>query len=120
VRLNVHELGDPLFKDFAEKQIELLDTPGLGGPYWKDEQSMIDWMKEFVLLVVCMKASDINATTAETVNPFLRHTTKPIVPVVTFWDQWRKGADFKGIASEEAARKEARKRILSAAKGTCG
>ncbi|MCB1087820.1 MAG: dynamin family protein [Verrucomicrobiae bacterium] len=111
VRLQVSQLSDRLFKDFVEKQIELLDTPGLGGPYWKDEQAMMSWIKEFVMVVVCVKASEINETTAATVNPFLRQTTKPLVPVITFWDLWRKSPDFKGITDEIKARAEARKRL---------
>jgi predicted GTPase len=111
VRLQVSQLSEPLFKDFVEKQIELLDTPGLGGPYWKDEQALMSWIKEFVMVVVCIKASEINETTAATLNPFLRQTTKPLVPVVTFWDLWRKAPDFKGITDEAKARDEAKKRI---------
>jgi len=111
VRLQVSQLSDPLFKDFVEKQIELLDTPGLGGPYWSDELGMMSWIKEFVMVVVCIKASEINETTAATVNPFLKQTTKPLVPVITFWDLWRKSPDFKGITDETKARAEAKKRI---------
>jgi len=111
IRLKVDELSDSLFRDFAEKQIEMLDTPGLGGPYWKDEQALISWIKEFVMIVVCIKASEINEITADTVNPFLRQTTKPIVPVVTFWDQWQDSASFKGIHDETKARAEAKRRI---------
>jgi hypothetical protein len=111
VRLQVSQLSDPLFEDFVEKQIELLDTPGLGGPYWRDEQALMSWIKEFVMVVVCVKASEINETTAATLNPFLRQTTKPLVPVVTFWDLWREAPDFKGITDEGKARAEAKKRI---------
>lgn len=112
IRLQVDQLSDSsLFKDIAQKQIEMLDTPGLGGPYWKDEQSLISWIKEFVMIVVCIKGTEINEITAETVNPFLRQTTKPIVPVVTFWDQWRESAAFKGITDELKARAEAKRRI---------
>ena len=111
VRLQVDRLGDPLFRAFADKQIELLDTPGLGGPYWKDEQSLISWIKEFVMIVVCIKSSEINETTAETINPFLRRTTKPIVPVITFWDLWRDSSDFNGITDELKARAEAKQRL---------
>lgn len=111
VRLNVSQLSDPLFKDFVDKQIELLDTPGLGGPYWKDEQALMTWIKEFVMVVVCINASEINETTAATVNPFIRQTTKPLVPVITFWDLWRESADFKDITDETKARAEAKKRI---------
>ena len=111
IRLQVDRLSDSLFNDFAEKQIEMLDTPGLGGPFWKDEQSLIGWIKEFVMVVVCIKATQINGDTADTINPFLRQTTKPIVPVVTFWDTWNGSGDFKGIGEESKARAEAKRRI---------
>lgn len=111
VRLGVSLLDDPLFHDFAAKRIELLDTPGLGGPYWKDEHALMRWIKEFEMIVVCIKATEINETTAITVNPFLKQSLKPCVPVVTFWDLWRTSSDFKGISDETKARAEAKKRI---------
>ena len=112
VRLQIDKLSDPLFKDFAEKQIELLDTPGLGGPYWKDEAALHAWMKEFVLIVICVKSTEINESTAASINPFLKYTTKPLIPVITFWDLWKDSPDFKGIVDEEKARAQA-KRLLS-------
>ena len=111
VRLAVPLLDDQLFQDFAAKRIELLDTPGLGGPYWKDEHALMRWIKEFETIVVCIKATEINETTAVTVNPFLKKSLKPCIPVVTFWDMWRTCADFKGISDEVKARAEAKKRI---------
>ncbi len=111
VRLGVSLLDDQLFHDFAAKRIELLDTPGLGGPYWKDEHALMRWIKEFETIVVCIKATEINETTAITVNPFLKQSLKPCIPVVTFWDMWRDCADFKGISDEVKARAEAKKRI---------
>lgn len=111
VRLSVANLDDQLFQDFASKRIELLDTPGLGGPYWKDEHALMRWIKEFEMIVVCIKATEINETTAITVNPFLRQSLKPCVPVVTFWDLWKTCPDFKGITEETKARAEAKKRI---------
>jgi len=111
VRLAVPLLDDQLFHDFAAKRIELLDTPGLGGPYWKDEHALMRWIKEFETIVVCIKATEINETTAITVNPFLKQSLKPCIPVVTFWDMWRTCSDFKGISDEVKARAEAKKRI---------
>ena len=111
VRLAVSNLDDQLFQDFATKRIDLLDTPGLGGPYWKDEHALMRWIKEFEVVVVCIKATEINETTAITVNPFLKQFLKTCVPVVTFWDLWRKCPDFKGISDEVKARAEAKRRV---------
>jgi Dynamin family len=111
IRLQVEKLSDRLFHTFAEKQIEMLDTPGLGGPFWNEQARLLSWIKEFVMIVVCIKASEINEITADTVNPFLRLTTKPIIPVITFWDQWQDSTTFKGIVEESKARAEAKRQI---------
>ena len=111
IRLNAEGLDDALFDDFATKHIELLDTPGLGGPYWSDEQALMQWIREFQITVVCIKATEINETTALTVNPFLRQSLKPCVPVITFWDLWKTSADYKGITDESKARAEAKRKL---------
>ncbi len=111
IRLHAESLDDALFDDFATKRIELLDTPGLGGPYWKDEHSLMQWIREFEITVVCIKATEINESTALTVNPFLRQSQKPCVPVITFWDLWKTSADFKGITDESKARAEAKRKL---------
>ena len=111
IRLNVESLDDALFDDFATKRIELLDTPGLGGPYWSDELALMQWIRAFEITVVCIKATEINEITALTVNPFLRQSLKPCVPVITFWDLWKTSADYKGITDENKARAEAKRKL---------
>lgn len=107
IKLNALDLNLGVFQSMAEKNIELLDTPGLGGPYWKDEHALQSWMKEFMLLIVAVKADAINKRVADSINPFLKYSTRPIIPVVTFWDLWDQSDSYKGINSEEDARRKA-------------
>ncbi|MBK1716656.1 dynamin family protein [Thiocystis violacea] len=77
IKLNTSELNPGVFQSMAEKNIELLDTPGLGGPYWKDEHALQSWIKEFMLMIVVVKADSINKRVADTVNPFLKYSPRP-------------------------------------------
>ncbi|MCK7574969.1 MAG: hypothetical protein MZV65_46395 [Chromatiales bacterium] len=56
----------------AEKNIELLDTPGRGGQYWKDEHALQSWMKKRVHAFdeSPPKADAINKRVADSINPF--------------------------------------------------
>lgn len=108
LKLSTDDLNAGVFQAMSEKKIELLDTPGLGGPYWKDEHALQSWVKEFMLLIVAVRCDAINRRTADTVNPFLKYTSRPIIPVVTFWDLWQESEVFKGITSEEDARAKVR------------
>ncbi|SDX21404.1 dynamin family protein [Thiocapsa roseopersicina] len=112
IKLNTSELNPGVFQSMADKNIELLDTPGLGGPYWKDEQALQSWIKEFMLLIVAVKADAINKRVADSVNPFLKYSTRPIIPVVTFWDLWQQSDAYKGISTEEDARQKAREDLI--------
>ncbi len=110
--LGTNELAAGVFQSMAEKRVELLDTPGLGGPYWKDEQALQSWMKEFMLLIVAVKSDAITRRTSEAVNPFIRQTSRPIIPVVTFWDLWQTSDIYKGITTEEDARAKAKDELV--------
>jgi hypothetical protein len=102
------DLVSGLYQAMAEKRIELLDTPGLGGPYWNDEYQLERWIQEFRLLIVCVKADEISARTSAVVNPFLKKFARPIIPVVTFWDCWKTAPDFANISDAGDARIRAR------------
>lgn len=109
--LSTKDLPGTLFDNFAKKKIELLDTPGLGGPYWNDEYALQEWVKEFNLIIICIKATEINAKTSDVVNPYLKYTSKPIIPVVTFWDLWPESADYDGISHERDAKNKAKSNL---------
>jgi hypothetical protein len=105
--LGARQLSSKVFESMGGKNIELLDTPGLGGPYWKDEAALQQWVQEFMLLIVCVRADQINARTAATINPFLKQTGRPAIPVITFWDMWPETESYKGISDEFNARQKA-------------
>jgi hypothetical protein len=97
-----------LWESMDRKGIALFDTPGLGGPYFSDANQVSQWMREFMLLVVCIRADAISAEVSANLTPFLREAPKKMLPVFTFWDKWRDSPDFEGISSEERARARAR------------
>lgn len=107
IALGAKNLAGDIFKTMAAKKIELLDTPGLGGPYWNDQYALEQWIKEFKLMIVCIKADKINNNSAAVVNTFLKHTSRPVIPVITFWDLWSQAEDYKGISDETSARAKA-------------
>ncbi|MDP3481009.1 MAG: dynamin family protein, partial [Desulfoprunum sp.] len=107
ITLAAKNLAGDVFKTMAAKNIELLDTPGLGGPYWNDQYALEQWIKEFKLMIVCIKADKINNNSAAVVNSFLKHTSRPVIPVITFWDLWPEAEDYKGISDEISARAKA-------------
>jgi predicted GTPase len=97
-----------LWESMDRKGIALFDTPGLGGPYFNDANQVSQWMREFMLLVVCIRADAISAEVSANLTPFLRDAPKKLLPVFTFWDRWRESPDFAGISDEERARARAR------------
>ncbi len=104
--------GGHIFKSMASNNIELLDTPGLGGPYWKDRETLREWVEEFKLIILCIKATEINSRVADQVNPFLKLSTSPVILSLTFWDKWKEGEDYAGIRDEYDARKKAKDLIV--------
>jgi HD-GYP domain-containing protein (c-di-GMP phosphodiesterase class II) len=102
-----------LWESMDRKGIALFDTPGLGGPYFSDANQVSQWMREFMLLVVCVRADAISDEVSANLTPFLREAPKKMLPVFTFWDRWRESPDFEGISSEERARNRARELLAS-------
>jgi len=97
-----------LWESMDRKGIALFDTPGLGGPYFNDANVVSQWMQQFMLLVVCIRADAISAEVSANLTPFLRDAPKKLLPVFTFWDRWRESSDFAGISDDERARARAR------------
>ena len=107
-------LANPdMWEKMDQRHIALFDTPGLGGPYFKDANAVSLWMAQFMLLVVCIRADAIHAEVASNLTPFLRDAPKKIIPVITFWDKWRECADYKGISSDEKAQERAKELLRS-------
>lgn len=114
IMLSVNQLAGHgvIFKNMAKNNIEIFDTPGLGGPYWKDEKALLDCVEQFKIIILCIKATEINSRVAEQVNPFLKISTSPIIVTLTFWDMWKGSEDYLGIVDEDGARKKAKDLIL--------
>lgn len=90
-------------KELARQRIVLVDTPGLGGPYWRDVEALKRWMKRFSMVILTLKATDITKSAAKDVMLFLRDFSKPILPVITFWDLWPQSPLYQNCKDADEA-----------------
>lgn len=74
-----------LAKNFFQNNIQLIDMPGLGGPYFDDSAMTREYMENVDLVVVAIKITEIEESAAA-VNKFLQKVTCPKIAVLTFYD----------------------------------
>lgn len=94
LQIEVPARGAPFLESLADMRLVLVDTPGLGGPYWKDVRTLREWMSRFSMVIFSLKATDINAETARVMEVFLKDFSRPVLPVITFWDEWCEAPDY--------------------------
>jgi predicted GTPase len=94
----------PFSRLFEQKQIRLIDLPGLGGPYFKDTEQTRSYVSNLDMLLVIIRISDIRSA-ARYVDPYLSSLKLPVIPVLTFFDQIQSANEFKGLTEEEAVDK---------------
>jgi len=94
LQIEVPAQGVPFLESLADMRLVLVDTPGLGGPYWKDVSTLREWMSRFSMVIFALKATDINADTARVMDVFLKDFSRPVLPVITFWDEWHEASDY--------------------------
>ncbi len=75
-----------LARNFFQNNIQLIDMPGLGGPYFEDSQKTKDYVNDMDLVVVAIKITEIEES-AESVNKFLQNVNCPKIAVLTFYDE---------------------------------
>ena len=74
-----------LARDFFQNNIQLIDMPGLGGPYYDDSEMTRMYVSKMDLVVVAIKITEIEES-AEVVNNFLQQVNCPKIAVLTFYD----------------------------------
>ena len=94
----------PFSRLFEQKQIHLIDLPGLGGPYFKDTEQTRSYVSNLDMLLVIIRITDIRSA-ARYVDPYLSSLNLPVVPVLTFFDEIQSANEFKGLSEEEAVEK---------------
>jgi predicted GTPase len=100
--------NDKLLSDFMKQNIRIIDTPGLGGPYFNDARKLKEITDQFSMALVIIKATDITADTANAVKKFLADFLKPILVIVTYWDAWNEADAYEECHDASAAEEKAR------------
>lgn len=103
----------PFAQVFERKLINLIDMPGLGGPYFKDTEKTKKYIEHLDMLLVVLKISEIDQA-SRVIEPYIAgmiNKNIPMIPVITFFDKWRENPKFTDCASDEDAIEKARKEI---------
>lgn len=74
-----------LARDFFQNNIQLIDMPGLGGPYYDDTVMARVYVEKMDLVVVAIKITEIEDSAAA-VNKLLQKVNCPKIAVLTFYD----------------------------------
>lgn len=75
---------------FATKNISLIDMPGLGGPYFKDQTTTKQYIKNLDMILAIVKADGIREAGVH-IEPYIQTSAGlPVIPVLTFSDLWKK------------------------------
>jgi len=102
-----------LYKTLSAYKIDIFDTPGLGSVYWKDLSEWKKWSENFDLVLLCIDCNQINENTSAILSESLNLCRdKIILPIVTKWDEWKSGPDYKNISDEHLAQKKAKELLV--------
>lgn len=93
---------EPFSKLFEEKRINLLDMPGLGGLYFRDNEKTRKYMGYVDMLLVVIKITEIKEA-SKYIEPYINNLSIPIIPVLTFFDAWQESSVFTTCVSPEEA-----------------
>jgi len=93
---------EPFSELFAKKKINLLDMPGLGGLYFRDNEKTRKYMGYVDMLLVIIKITEIKEA-SKYIEPYINNLSVPIIPVLTFFDAWRESTAFTTCVNEEEA-----------------
>lgn len=98
---------------FEKKMINLIDMPGLGGPYFKDTEKTKKYIEHLDMLLVVLKISEIDQA-SRVIDPYIENMVNkniPMIPIITFFDKWRENPKFTDCVSDEDAIEKARREI---------
>lgn len=87
-------------KLFADRKIKIIDMPGVGGLYIKDTEKTRKYLKNFDMLIVVIKITEIE-TSGKVLLPFLVDISVPLLPVLTFFDEARKSNKYIDCSNDE-------------------
>ncbi len=88
---------------FENKLINLIDMPGLGGPYFKDTEQTKKYIEKLDMLLVVIKISEIEKA-SKVVDKYIdsmQAQQLPMIPVITFFDKWKVSDKYVKCKKEE-------------------
>ncbi len=90
-----------LAKNFFDNNIQLIDMPGLGGPYFDDSAMVREYVENVDMVVVAIKITEIEESAAA-VNKFLQKVNCPKIAVLTFYDLTEKDNKYASCGGDMA------------------
>lgn len=95
---------------FASKNINLVDMPGLGGPYFKDQTITKKYIRNLDMIIAVIKIDEILESGLH-VNNLIENSLIPIIPVLTFTDKWKESDLYSDCKDIDAVLFKAQKLI---------
>lgn len=95
---------------FATKNINLVDMPGVGGPYFKDQQITKMYIHELDMIIAVIKIDEIMESGLQ-INNHIKNSQVPIIPVLTFTDKWKESDLYSDCKDIDAVLFKAKKLI---------
>lgn len=97
---------------FATKNISLIDMPGLGGPYFKDQTTTKQYIKNLDMILAIVKVDGIREAGIH-IEPYIQTSGGlPVIPVLTFGDQWKNSDVYVDCNDEDEMLQKAKSLIL--------
>lgn len=96
--------GNQFAEEFRRNGINLIDLPGLGGPYFKDTRKTKRYVDDLDMVILTIRIDQIKEAALH-VRPQLINCSIPVIPVLTYADMARESdlyADCKGNLSDDS------------------
>lgn len=103
--------GKDFARAFAEKHINLVDMPGLGGPYFKDQITTKKYIRELDMIIAVIKMDEVHESSLHIRSLLGENPSIPIIGVLTFADKWQTSNVFADCESFDAALLKAQNQI---------
>lgn len=86
-------------QSFARQNINLVDMPGLGGPFFKDQAETRKYVRELDMIIAVIKIDEIMESGLH-IDSLIDNCGISVIPVLTFYDKWEESklyADCKSV-----------------------
>ena len=102
--MNLPTNNKPFATEFSKKRINLIDLPGLGGPYFNDSKLTNAYIRDLDMIICAIRIDQIEEA-ARHIRTFIENTKVDVIPVLTYEDLWNKSDIYSGLSHDEMIRK---------------